>query len=113
MYNPDTDMLFPARAIPELKDLRDDRWAELVEGVLGSSEDSLDHLGFTLLMIKLGGCASCHADSYRAMRGCTQCSQQTIRRFKGSDAELAKRFEKARAEMEAYLERRNLKGKHV
>lgn len=104
MYNPDTDMLFPARAIPTIKDLRGKNWADLVQQVLDSGEDSIDHLGFTLLMIRLGGCGSCHADSYRAMRGCTQCSQQTIRRYKGNDAELSKKFKKAVDDMDQYLE---------
>jgi hypothetical protein len=40
------------------------------------------------------------------MRGCTQCSQQTISRFKGTDEELAQRFTKARSEMDAFLEKR-------
>jgi hypothetical protein len=106
VYNPDTDMLFPARAIPNLKDLRGEEWADLVERVMNSEEDSIHHMGFTLMMIKLGGCTSCHADSFRAMRGCTQCSQQTIGRFKGTDEELEQRFTKARSEMEAYLEKR-------
>jgi hypothetical protein len=106
VYNPDTDMLFPVRAIPSLKDLREENWAELVQQVMDSEESSTEHLGFVLLMVRLGGCTSCHADSYRAMRGCTQCSQQTIRRFRGSDSELVERFEKARREMQNYLEKR-------
>jgi hypothetical protein len=109
MYNPDTDILFPARAIPNLQDLRGDRWSGLVQQVLDSPESSLDHLGFILLMVRLGGCTSCHADSYRAMRGCTQCSQQTIRRFKGSDVELEERFNKACKEMDIYLQKRSAK----
>jgi hypothetical protein len=37
------------------------------------------------------------------MRGCTQCAQQTIIRFKGSDAELIERWQAARADILAFL----------
>lgn len=52
-----------------------------------------------LMMIRLDGCLTCHADSYRAMRGCTLCAQQTITRFKGSDEELIDLYEQALADI--------------
>jgi hypothetical protein len=56
-------------------------------------------LAFGLLMIRIDGCLSCHADSYRAMRGCTVCAQQSISRFKGSDEDLVRLWEVARLEI--------------
>jgi hypothetical protein len=104
MYNDDTDMLFPSRVIPLLRDLRGEKWDSLIDKVQDQPPDALDHLGFVLMMIKLGGCTSCHADSYRAMRGCSSCAQQTIRRFRGEDGELQNKFSAARTEMETYLD---------
>jgi hypothetical protein len=106
VYNNDTDMLFPSRVIPKLKDLRGKKWDELIAQVEKAATLDPDHLAFVLMMIQLGGCSSCHADSYRAMRGCTSCAQQTIRRFRGSDEELLENFKSAREEMLLYVEDR-------
>jgi hypothetical protein len=43
---------------------------------------------------------TCHADSYRAMRGCTICAQQTVARFKGSDQELVGLWRVASADIQ-------------
>jgi hypothetical protein len=55
------------------------------------------------MMIRLDGCLSCETDSYRAMRGCILCAQQTIRRYKGSDRELILAFEEARNDVVAFI----------
>jgi hypothetical protein len=103
MYNSDTDLLFPPRVIPTLRDLRGDLWRELVNRVAEQETTNVDRMAFTLLMIRLGGCTSCHADSFRALRGCTQCAYQTVRRFRGSDEELLEMFEMAKVDIERYL----------
>lgn len=103
MYNEDTDLLFPPRAIPSLRNLRGDEWRNLADNVLSSPTTDTMRLAFILLMVRMGGCTSCHSDSYRAMRGCTHCSQQTIRRFRGSDKELLDLFEQARKDIELNL----------
>jgi hypothetical protein len=59
------------------------------------------------MMVRLGGCIGCNADSYRAMRGCTACARQTIRRYKNSDQDLVELFNQSYREMEAYLQKRN------
>lgn len=105
MYNPDTELLFPSRVIPTLRLLRSDGWKTLVDQVNGGDPDSADKMAFVLLMVRLGGCVSCNADSFRAMRGCTQCARQTVRRFRGEDQELVVQFQEARKEIEAYLEK--------
>jgi hypothetical protein len=103
MYNSDTEMLFPPRVIPMLRNLRGEVWEKLVDQVIQLEPSDLDRMAFVLLMVKLGGCTSCHADSFRALRGCTQCAAQTVRRFRGSDQELVKMFTEARKEIEKYL----------
>jgi hypothetical protein len=105
MYQSDTEMLFPSRVIPSLKLLRSGRaWRDLVDRVAGQRDGEPDTLAFGLMMIRLGGCLGCHADSYRAMRGCTACAQQTITRFKGADEDLLRHFKKAQKDVAAYLE---------
>ncbi len=99
MYNSDTELLFPSRVIPSLSAMRGEDWKSLINRVYALPPDNPDHLAFVLMMIKLGGCISCNADSFRAMRGCTACARQTIRRYRGSDAELDNLFLQARQEV--------------
>jgi hypothetical protein len=108
MYQSDTEMLFPARVIPSLKHLRGAAWRRLVEQVSKQEEGERDTLAFGLMMIRLDGCLTCHADSYRAMRGCTACAQQTIARFKEPDEALIRLFKQARKDVDAYLEKGKL-----
>ncbi|MBZ0292506.1 MAG: hypothetical protein K8L99_08045 [Anaerolineae bacterium] len=87
MYT-DNALLFPHRVIPSLRKLRGAKWQALVEHVLTLPECHEENLAFMLMMIRLDGCMGCETDSYRAMRGCSTCAMQTLRRFKGSDDEL-------------------------
>lgn len=103
MYQPDAEMLFPSRVTPRLRDLRGKAWAELVDRISGKDEGDIDALGFGLMMIRVGGCLTCHADSYRAMRGCTACAQQAVARYKGSDADMLGLFKAARADVVNFL----------
>jgi hypothetical protein len=103
MYNHDTDFLFPPRVLPSLKKLRGELWQDLVEQVMYQEPTSIARMGFVLLMVKLGNCTTCHADTFRALRGCTQCAGQTVRRFRGSDEEIVKLFKEACLEVERYL----------
>jgi len=105
MYNSDTELLFPSRVIPSLSAMRSDEWQALVNKVYALPPDNPEHLAFVLMMIRLGGCISCNADSFRAMRGCTQCARQTIRRYRGSDKDLENLFQQARQEVLAHLSR--------
>jgi hypothetical protein len=102
MYQSDAEILFPARVIPSLRNLRGPEWQQLVDHVLQHSSDSVAQQSFTLMMIRLDGCLTCHADSYRAMRGCTLCAQQTIARFKGDDFELVALYENAVCDIERW-----------
>lgn len=103
MYNEDTDVLFPPRVIPQLLELRGDSWRELIAHLGKSLPDSVERGAFVLLMVRLAGCNTCHADSFRAMRGCTQCAIQTIRRHRGDDISLIEAYAESRREVERYL----------
>jgi hypothetical protein len=94
MYT-DNALMFPHRAISTLRRIRGRSWQALVERVLTLPETHEETLAFMLMMIRLNGCLDCETDSYRAMRGCSACAQQTLRRYKGSDEELLRAFETA------------------
>lgn len=108
MYNSDTELLFPVRVIPFLAGSRAEVWKDLVEIVASPDADSLDVIGFVLMMVRLGGCAGCNADSFRAMKGCTVCARQTIRRYRGSDTDLVDLFHQTRHEIGQYLQKRSV-----
>ena len=104
MYQSDTEMLFPSRVIPSLKTLRGPAWKNLVEMVAQQADGEEDTLAFGLMMVRLNGCVTCQADSYKAMRGCTVCAQQTICRFKETDETLVKLFKQAQMDVDEYLQ---------
>lgn len=98
MYT-NSEILFPHHAIASLATLRDDTWQSLVERVLELPPTHEETLAFMLLMIRLNGCLSCETDSYRALRGCVVCAQQTLRRYKGSDDDLLQLYDDALADV--------------
>ncbi len=102
MYNNGADLLFPTRVIPSLRLLRGQPWRDLVDQVLAAEQSapSLDRIAFILMMVRLVGCASCQADSYRALQGCAVCASQTVRRYRGKDEDLAALFANAKREIE-------------
>jgi hypothetical protein len=87
-----------------LRDLRGPDWNELVDRVIAAGESHPDTLAFGLMMIRLDGCMTCHADSYRAMRGCSICARQAVARFKGTDRDLITLWRQARVEIDLWLE---------
>jgi hypothetical protein len=94
MYT-ENSLMFPHRAIPSLRKLRGSKWQSLVERIMKLPECHEETLAFMLMMIRINGCMGCETDSYRAMRGCTACAVQTLRRYKGDDDELLQAFEEA------------------
>jgi hypothetical protein len=99
MVNDETEILFPSRLIPSMRTLRGGDWSRLIDQMEGTDPASQVHLAFVLLMIKLCGCVNCTADSFRGMRGCSQCSKQTIKRFRGDDEELIRLYHEAELEV--------------
>lgn len=92
MFNSDTELFFPIRVIPSLKNVRGKEWEQLVERVGNNGADEIEKIAFSALIIKLAGCQGCDADSFRAMRGCTQCSKTVVKRYKGTDSELMEQY---------------------
>jgi hypothetical protein len=102
MYNPDTDLLFPLRVIPQLKTMRGEEWSKVIERFQAGDFTRVEKYAFVLMMVRMGGCISCNADSFRAMRGCTSCARQTVKRYRGSDLDLLEQFRLVQKEVEAY-----------
>jgi hypothetical protein len=107
MYNSDTELLFPLRVVPSLATMRDAEWQNLLAQISEPQSGLADQMAFVLMMVRLDGCVGCNADSFRAMKGCTQCARQNIRRFRGSDADLVELYQQTRKEVCAYLEKKN------
>ncbi len=105
MYNPDTDLLFPPRAIPPLQEGRGAAWQDLVADIIRTGSDSPEQMAFILMMARLNNCITCNADSYRAMSGCTACAKQSLKRFHGDDKELIDLFQFAKTEVDQYLKK--------
>jgi len=103
MY-PDSEILFPPRCIPQLRDLRGPEWGKLVDHVVALPDGHEDVLAFSLMMIRLGSCLTCDLDSYRASLGCCTCACRSVSGFKETDKELIRTFETTREEVRAYLE---------
>lgn len=103
-YQSDTEILFPMRVAPALRELRGEAWSEVVEHACRAPDGSAEQLAFTLLLIRLGGCLTCHTDSYRGMRGCTACASTVIRRYRGDDSELLALFQRALEDVSVYLQ---------
>jgi hypothetical protein len=102
MY-PDSEIIFPASAIPELRTARSgETWQALIDALSKLPEAHDDVRAFSLMMIRLGNCLTCDLDSYRANLGCIQCAKRSVSSFKASDDALIKKIEEARKEMSAY-----------
>lgn len=106
MYNSDTEVLFPMRVIPSLRDLHGVEWSTLVEHISSAEAVPAERYAFVLMMVRMCGCVACNADSFRAMRGCSQCSRQTARRFRGGDHEIVEQYRQVYKEVEAYLQKK-------
>ncbi len=104
MYNPETEILFPSKAIGSLSSLRGKTWQDLVSQVLKTPVQSSEQTAFLLMMIKIGGCVTCNVDSFRAMRGCPACAQLNIKRYKGTDDDLVRLYQQALKETISHSE---------
>jgi len=98
------DLLFPTHVIPKIREQRGTKWRDLIDRVKDRDNADPHKLAFVLMMIRLNGCMECETDSYRAMRGCTACALQTLRRYKPSDDELLKHYDKALVDVKQHLE---------
>ncbi len=99
----DNELLFPPYVVPRLRNSKGEAWQKLVDRIALLPQDDAESLAFSLMMIQLNGCLKCETDSYRAMRGCTSCARQSLRRYKEPDQELIDRYKQALEEIQAYL----------
>lgn len=106
MYNDDTELIFPSRVIVDLRNERGSDWQKLCDDAIKKDETDPDHLAFVLMMAQINNCNACNSDSFRAMRGCTQCALQNIRRYKGEDNKLITLYEKANQDIHKKLEKK-------
>jgi hypothetical protein len=97
-----TDLLFPPRLIPALRDLRGEVWRDFVDSIIPLPNTHPDKLAFCLMMIRLNSCLSCLSGSYRFMRGCELCALQTVSRWQGTDEELMAGYPQAQADLARY-----------
>lgn len=106
MYNSDTELLFPIRVIPSLDSLRGEEWHQLIQKFSTDQVQENEKIAFVLMMVRLSGCVACNADSFRAMRGCTQCARQNIKRYRGSDIDLLDLFNQSLREVNTFMRKR-------
>jgi hypothetical protein len=95
-------IFFPHEAIITLKHLRGESWAALIAQICTLPETHEATLALMLLMVRLNGCMTCETDSFRAMKGCAACAGQTLRRFKGDDAELIMLYQQALRDVQKF-----------
>ena len=105
----DTDFLFPPKVMPELRDVRGLEWKSMVDRISLQAPDAIERVAFVLMMVRMNGCTTCQADSFKAMRGCSSCSVQTVKRFRGDDKELINQLEVARRELVTYMKKQGKK----
>ena len=98
-----TEIMFPPKVTPSLREACGAEWRGLVDRVTQVDETDPQNLGFSLMMIRLNGCLECETDSYRAMRGCAACAMQTVRRFRTNERELLRQYGTALKDVQAYL----------
>jgi hypothetical protein len=106
MYNSDTELIFPPRIIPELRNLRTDGWQTLIDKIEAAQDCSVEKAAFVLMMARLNGCTTCHTDSFRALQGCTACSRLTLKHRCEKDADLIGLFHETEGEVQEYFELR-------
>lgn len=103
MNTPATELVFPPRLIPSLRDLRDPEWAQLVDRINTLEPSHLDRVAFELMIIRWSGCINCQADSFRAMQGCIQCAAQAVRRYRGSKTDFQNIFTETIYEVNEFM----------
>ncbi len=106
MFNPDTELFFPMRVIPLLGTIRGEEWRGLIGKVTQPDASEVEPAAISLMLVRLCGCVNCNVDSFRAMRGCTECARLTLRRIKSPDSELLQLYENTKNEVTLFLEKR-------
>ncbi len=98
MY-PESEILFPYRAIAPLRHERGPAWQQLVTQVARRQDGDEEILAFSLMMIRLCDCLNCDQSSYKASLGCVACARRTVASERYSDELLLEYFHQAREEI--------------
>ena len=104
-----SEILFPCKAIPAVARLRGPEWQRLVQRIMELPDTHEDKLAFCLMMIRLAECMKCDLGSYKASLGCAACARRAVNSSKLTDQALLKRYEKARAEVHEFIQKRQAK----
>jgi hypothetical protein len=99
----ESNLIFPQRLIPSLLDSRGEEWQRLVRDALDGQAGIADQTAFVLMIARLAGCSTCHAEALRALRGCAQCARQSVNRYRGSDLELVGLYRQAHRDVLLFL----------
>ncbi len=98
MY-PESEILFPYRAIAPLRQERGPAWQQLVNQVARRQDGDEEILAFSLMMIRLCDCLNCDQSSYKASLGCVTCARRTVASEKYTDEMLLQYFQQTREEV--------------
>lgn len=94
------EFLFAHAAVPALKELRSERWRDLVTRVARLDSTHPDALAFALMMVRLNGCVSCDAKRYRERGGCAHCTRFVLTTLnKETEADLLTRYRASQKEV--------------
>ncbi len=104
MYHSDTEIIYPMRVTPLLRNLRGELWQNLIDQVLASPDASVDRLAFCLLIIRMCNCINCHTNSYRALRGCTICAKHAVKRHRENDSSLLQYYDRAYRDVSEFMQ---------
>ncbi len=95
-----SEFLFAHWAVPQLRNLRGEKWKELVTRVAALSSEHPDALALALTMVRLNGCVQCDIKRYRERGGCANCSRFVLTTLaKENEVGLLTRYRHARAEI--------------
>jgi hypothetical protein len=93
-----------------LRTLHGEEWRWLVDHIRSAESTPAERYAFVLMMVRMCGCVGCNADSFRAMRGCTQCARQTVRRIRGNERDIIDQFRQVQREVESYIQKNHADG---
>lgn len=103
MSSSQMELLFPPHLISVLAETRGPVWRDLINDTAILNDASLEQAAFVLVIARLVNCATCNANSFRASQGCAFCSKQALKRFRGSDEDLLRMYERAKQEVNGYF----------
>ncbi len=103
MTTEEFQLLFPLEILPEIKDIRTKTWKGFLENYQQGENTLVTTVALVITLTRLVGCATCEADSFRAMRGCVACAKQSLKRNKDSDDTIIDSFHQCERQVVQFL----------